>query len=38
MNWLVNMTGRPGGFKELDLLQEHMNFWAKVCFACLTMT
>jgi hypothetical protein len=30
MNWLVNMTGRPGGFKELDLLQEHMNFWAKV--------
>lgn len=30
MNWLVNLTGRDNGFKELDLLQEHQNFWAKV--------
>jgi hypothetical protein len=29
-NWLVNLTGRPNGFKEIDLLQEHQNFWAKV--------
>ncbi|KAJ7667333.1 hypothetical protein B0H17DRAFT_1142822 [Mycena rosella] len=28
-NWLVNLTGRPYGFKEVDLLQEHQNFWAK---------
>lgn len=30
-NWLVNLTGRVNGFKEVDLLQEHQNFWAKVC-------
>jgi hypothetical protein len=29
-NWLVNLTGRPYSFKEVDLLQEHQNFWAKV--------
>ncbi|KAJ6533361.1 hypothetical protein B0H10DRAFT_1860001, partial [Mycena sp. CBHHK59/15] len=28
-NWLVNLTGRPYSFKEVDLLQEHQNFWAK---------
>ncbi|KAJ7629143.1 hypothetical protein B0H17DRAFT_962964 [Mycena rosella] len=28
-NWLVNLTGRPYNFKEVDLLQEHQNFWAK---------
>lgn len=30
-HWLVNLTGRVNGFKEVDLLQEHQNFWAKVC-------
>ncbi|KAK7027518.1 hypothetical protein VNI00_015151 [Paramarasmius palmivorus] len=28
-NWLVNLTGKPNGFKEVDLLQEHQNFWLK---------
>ncbi|KAJ7648485.1 hypothetical protein B0H17DRAFT_1215628 [Mycena rosella] len=31
-NWLVNLTGRPYGFKEVDLLQEHQNFWAKIIY------
>ena len=26
-NWLVNTTGKPGAFCELDLMQEHHNFW-----------
>ncbi|EGO05001.1 hypothetical protein SERLA73DRAFT_149293 [Serpula lacrymans var. lacrymans S7.3] len=26
-NWLVNMYGLPGRFIELNLLQEHSNFW-----------
>lgn len=30
MNWLVNLTGRSNAFKEVDLMQEHQNFWAKV--------
>lgn len=30
MNWLVNLSGKEGGYKEVDLLQEHHNFWAKV--------
>lgn len=30
MNWLANLTGKVDGFKEMDLLQEHQNFWAKV--------
>ena len=30
MNWLANLTGKANGFKEMDLLQEHQNFWAKV--------
>ncbi|TDL17322.1 hypothetical protein BD410DRAFT_730160 [Rickenella mellea] len=29
MNWLVNTTGLKDRFKEIDLLQEHQNFWAK---------
>jgi hypothetical protein len=29
-NWLVNLSGKKDGFKELDLLQEHHNFWLKV--------
>ncbi|KDQ17141.1 hypothetical protein BOTBODRAFT_156492, partial [Botryobasidium botryosum FD-172 SS1] len=28
-NLLVNMSGKPDGWKELDLLQEHMNYWIK---------
>lgn len=32
MNWLVNLSGKPGHFKELDLLQEHENFFIKVGF------
>lgn len=32
MNWLVNTSGKPGRFKELDLLQEHENFYIKVRF------
>ncbi|KAL0056903.1 hypothetical protein AAF712_016482 [Marasmius tenuissimus] len=31
-NWLVNLTGRANGFKEIDLLQEHQNFWAKIIY------
>ena len=30
MNWLANLTGKLNGFKEMDLLQEHQNFWVKV--------
>jgi hypothetical protein len=29
-NWLANLSGKANGFKEMDLLQEHQNFWAKV--------
>ncbi|KAJ7094489.1 hypothetical protein B0H15DRAFT_969182 [Mycena belliarum] len=32
MNWLVNITGRLYGFKPVDLLQEHQNFWAKIIY------
>ncbi|KAK0467468.1 hypothetical protein IW261DRAFT_1553871 [Armillaria novae-zelandiae] len=28
-NWLVNMTGQLNAFIEVDLMQEHMNFWIK---------
>lgn len=31
MHWLVNISGKPNRFKEVDLLQEHQNFWLKVC-------
>ncbi|KAJ6475102.1 hypothetical protein C8R47DRAFT_1053159 [Mycena vitilis] len=31
-NWLVNLTGRLLGFKPVDLLQEHQNFWAKIIY------
>ncbi|KAF8824700.1 hypothetical protein HHX47_DHR7000515 [Lentinula edodes] len=31
-NWLVNLTGRANGFKEVDLLQEHTNFWIKTVY------
>ncbi|KAK7030657.1 hypothetical protein R3P38DRAFT_3266396 [Favolaschia claudopus] len=32
VNWLVNLTGRALGFKPVDLLQEHQNFWAKIIY------
>ncbi|KAJ6492499.1 hypothetical protein C8R47DRAFT_975886 [Mycena vitilis] len=32
VNWLVNLTGRLYGFKPVDLLQEHQNFWAKIIY------
>ncbi|KAJ6575846.1 hypothetical protein B0H10DRAFT_1837543 [Mycena sp. CBHHK59/15] len=32
VNWLVNITGRLFGFKPVDLLQEHQNFWAKIIY------
>ncbi|KAF8074686.1 hypothetical protein FPV67DRAFT_1474575 [Lyophyllum atratum] len=28
-NWLVNPTGNPNSWVEVDLMQEHMNFWIK---------
>ncbi|KAF9790841.1 hypothetical protein BJ322DRAFT_1104486 [Thelephora terrestris] len=31
-NWLVNLTGKAGQWYEVDLLQEHLNFWIKVFF------
>ncbi|KAK7025899.1 hypothetical protein R3P38DRAFT_3193539 [Favolaschia claudopus] len=31
-NYLVNPTGRIGHWLELDLLQEHFNFWIKALF------
>ncbi|KIM89792.1 hypothetical protein PILCRDRAFT_2083 [Piloderma croceum F 1598] len=31
-NWLANLTGKVNGFKEMDLLQEHQNFWAKIIY------
>ncbi|KAJ7860242.1 hypothetical protein B0H14DRAFT_2350714, partial [Mycena olivaceomarginata] len=32
MNWLANLTGKLLGFKEMDLLQEHQNFWLKIIY------
>ena len=29
-NWLANLSGKVNGFKDMDLLQEHQNFWVKV--------
>ncbi|KAJ6484129.1 hypothetical protein C8R45DRAFT_1099276 [Mycena sanguinolenta] len=31
-NWLVNLTGHMFRFKEVDILQEHQNFWAKIVY------
>ncbi|EIW77927.1 hypothetical protein CONPUDRAFT_61695 [Coniophora puteana RWD-64-598 SS2] len=28
-NWLANPTGKPNAFVEVDLVQEHLNFWIK---------
>ncbi|KDR67870.1 hypothetical protein GALMADRAFT_105505 [Galerina marginata CBS 339.88] len=32
MNWLANLSGHENAFKEMDLLQEHQNFWAKIIY------
>ncbi|PBK59872.1 hypothetical protein ARMSODRAFT_1027068 [Armillaria solidipes] len=29
-NWLVNTTGQSYAFVEVDLMQEHMNYWIKL--------
>ena len=29
-NWLVNPTGKENSWVELDLMQEHFNYWIKV--------
>jgi hypothetical protein len=29
-NWLLNPTGHANSFVEIDLVQEHLNFWVKV--------
>ncbi|KIM79039.1 hypothetical protein PILCRDRAFT_10701 [Piloderma croceum F 1598] len=31
-NWLANLSDKVDGFKEMDLLQEHHNFWAKIIY------
>ncbi|KXN85800.1 hypothetical protein AN958_10824 [Leucoagaricus sp. SymC.cos] len=31
-NWLVNPSGKSNAFNELDLVQEHLNFWIKVFY------
>ncbi|KAJ7780870.1 hypothetical protein B0H14DRAFT_2401035 [Mycena olivaceomarginata] len=29
-NWLANPQGKVKSFVEIDLVQEHLNFWIKV--------
>ncbi|KAI0732737.1 hypothetical protein C8Q72DRAFT_968443 [Fomitopsis betulina] len=31
-NWLVNPTGKANAWVEVDLLQEHLNFWIKTIY------
>ena len=31
-NWLVNPTGKTNSWVEIDLMQEHLNYWIKVTF------
>ncbi|OSD06942.1 hypothetical protein PYCCODRAFT_1449702 [Trametes coccinea BRFM310] len=31
-NWLVNPTGKPNAWVEVDLMQEHLNFWIKTIY------
>ncbi|KAJ7026665.1 hypothetical protein C8F04DRAFT_966145 [Mycena alexandri] len=31
-NWLVNPTGNPFSWVEVNLMQEHMNFWIKTIY------
>jgi hypothetical protein len=35
-NWLLNPTGKPNAFVEIDLVQEHLNFWIKVSGLCVS--
>jgi hypothetical protein len=35
-NWLVNPTGNPFSWVEVDLMQEHMNYWIKVLINSMT--
>lgn len=35
-NWLLNPTGKEDAFVEVDLVQEHLNFWIKVSLVILT--
>ena len=37
-NYLVNPSGLPGHWHELDLLQEHFNFWLKRLYQSKTMS
>uniref|UniRef100_D8Q8N9 DUF6589 domain-containing protein n=1 Tax=Schizophyllum commune (strain H4-8 / FGSC 9210) TaxID=578458 RepID=D8Q8N9_SCHCM len=37
-NYLVNPSGQPGRWFELDLLQEHFNFWIKRLFNSKTIS
>lgn len=37
-NYLVNPSGLPGHWFELDLLQEHFNYWIKLLFNSKNMT
>jgi hypothetical protein len=36
-NWLLNPTGKENAFVEIDLVQEHLNFWIKVSKHVLTL-
>ncbi|KAJ6594968.1 hypothetical protein B0H10DRAFT_1960575 [Mycena sp. CBHHK59/15] len=31
-NWLVNPTGNPFSWVEVDLMQDHMNIWIKTIY------
>ncbi|EPS92574.1 hypothetical protein FOMPIDRAFT_1056740 [Fomitopsis schrenkii] len=31
-NWLVNPTGKANSWVEVDLMQEHLNFWIKTVY------
>ncbi|KAL1948717.1 hypothetical protein VTO73DRAFT_10523 [Trametes versicolor] len=31
-NWLVNPTGKPNAWVEVDLMQEHLNYWIKTIY------
>ncbi|KAH9008809.1 hypothetical protein EDB84DRAFT_1594668 [Lactarius hengduanensis] len=31
-NWLMNPTGKANSFVELDLMQEHLNYWIKTYY------
>ncbi|KAF5336631.1 hypothetical protein D9758_015938 [Tetrapyrgos nigripes] len=31
-NWLLNLKGKPDCFLEVDLVQEHLNYWIKTIY------